>query len=619
MALSGPESGSTTDSEDDYDPLTPYVFDIEYDVGEQPVFHPVLPKDHTTFGPSFQLPHGVDATPGALFELFLPDQLLDGWVASTNLYSRARLARDRVNPVTRPELLRFLAIIYYMGVVRLPSKADYFLASDGVLPVHHVLKLSRKRFDYIWRNVHTSFKPNSPLDEGNDAANSDAEELLEDVQVVVVNDGVDEDDEVDEEGEEEALLNTPAPLWYDTIKGFIYHVRKVSKELCKHPGWVLSLDEMLKKFKGRSAMTFRMKKKPEKEGYKLYAICDTSTGYVFDFFPDGRLEKKKTIDAVKELIECIPRRETLQYVLGMDNFFTTTDVIKATRALNVGVVGTARKRRNWPPKEMGAIDDERFNTLYCLPSKDNYMIFGWVDNLVVLMVSTIHTGTEVVEKQRKRPRTNQQNKHRMQTAFGNEAVKTMDIPQVIDDYNHWMGGVDKADQLIAYYKPRIRCRRVWMPLFFHCLDVIRLNSYIIAKHKKQTTTQKQWVLDVIKQLNQRADYEEYQFTRRQAAALATPPSTGKGKRQRVSTKTPSLPTRRFAGAKEDHVAVLDDDQKACRYCCYVRAVAKLEGTTPLPEVARPRRMCFYCKDHLCTLHFDLYHSQNYHGGRYMSA
>jgi Transposase IS4 len=116
MAPSGSESGSTTDSEsdsgDDYDPLTPYVFDVEYDGGEQPVFHPVLPEGHTTFGPSFQLPYGVDATPGALFELFLPDQLLDSWVVSTNLYSRARLPRDRVNPVSRPELLRFLAIIY---------------------------------------------------------------------------------------------------------------------------------------------------------------------------------------------------------------------------------------------------------------------------------------------------------------------------------------------------------------------------------------------------------------------------------------------------------------------------------------------------------------------------
>jgi len=111
------------------------------------------------------------------------------------------------------------------------------------------------------------------------------------------------------------------------------------------------------------------------------------------------------------------------------------------------------------------------------------------------MVSTVHDGTEVIETVRKRPRTTQQNRRRIATAFGNDAVKTMEIPAVIYDYNHWMGGVDKADQLISYYKPRIRCRRIWMPLFFHCLDVIRVNSYIIAKHKKKTTTQKQFVFD----------------------------------------------------------------------------------------------------------------------------
>lgn len=125
---------------------------------------------------------------------------------------------DRVKPTSRPELLRFLAIIYYTGIVKLPSKADYFLSNVGVLPAHHAIKLSRNRFEYIWRNVHTSFTANSPLDEGNDAADSDVEDLLEDDVVDEVDEDVDNEDDSDDEG----VLDTPVPIWYESIKYFIY-------------------------------------------------------------------------------------------------------------------------------------------------------------------------------------------------------------------------------------------------------------------------------------------------------------------------------------------------------------------------------------------------------------
>ena len=55
-------------------------------------------------------------------------------------------------------------------------------------------------------------------------------------------------------------------------------------------------------------------------------------------------------------------------------------------------------------------------------------------------------------------------------------VVTVKIPQIINDYNHWMLGVDLVDQLIAYYRPKIRCRCTWMPLFLHGADIIRVIS-----------------------------------------------------------------------------------------------------------------------------------------------
>ena len=131
-----------------------------------------------------------------------------------------------------------------------------------------------------------------------------------------------------------------------------------------------------------------------------------------------------------------------------------------------------------------------------MTDKRKYRIIRWVDNNVVTMVSNVHYGNEIVQQDRKRPRQTSTNRTHLQTVWGTEAVRKITIPKVIDDYNHWMLGVDKIDQLIAYYRPNLRCRRTWMPMFFHGLDVVRVNSYIACrelgwKSHKRTDANKQ--------------------------------------------------------------------------------------------------------------------------------
>ena len=65
--------------------------------------------------------------------------------------------------------------------------------------------------------------------------------------------------------------------------------------------------------------------------------------------------------------------------------------------MNVAIVGTARAKRGWPPKEIKRIKDDCFNTLYWQNDKDNYTIMRWVDNNIVMMVSSFHTPYNVVK------------------------------------------------------------------------------------------------------------------------------------------------------------------------------------------------------------------------------
>ena len=579
--------------DDDYDPSKVKYYEVEYDKPVDFEYEPIFNlRDITTFEPSFEIPLGLNATVPVLNELFLPDQLIEKWTTCTNAYAFAHIEDpSKRRTVTKTDILRFLAVCTYMGIVRLPAKGDYFPGKNSnYLPSHPLIRINRTTFDYVWQYFHTSFEEDGTDDEIDDTANDDDEYRSSSSDEEESNDDLDESER--------------DPVWFDAIQEFVNHVNKVSQKLCKNPGWMLSIDEMLRKFKGRSSQTVRMKFKPDKEGYKFMAICCAQSGFVFKYFPNGRLDKDSIKDVVERLIQSLPRRDHLQYILAMDNYFTAPSIIEMTRQYNIGVLGTARRQRAWPPKEFKRIEDNRFNTLYSMPDKRNFLIMRWVDNRPVDFVTTVHDGNEVIEKLRKRPRETHLNKGHVRRVWGNDWGVHIEIPCIVDDYNNMMGGVDKAYQMISYYRPKLRCRRIWMPMFFHSLDICRLNSFIILQRNKFIGTHKDFILEWVDSMNQRADFIDKKLTRAAVSAILSPPSSNK--KQRMSHTKPTLPEYRLTGRRTDHIIVMADTQKSCTYCRYLYAKAKQNQTTP-PRVKKPLRKCLVCGDHLCSDHFDEFH------------
>ena len=128
-----------------------------------------------------------------------------------------------------------------------------------------------------------------------------------------------------------------------------------------------------------------------------------------------------------------------------------------------------------------------------------------MDNGSVTMLSTIHkiNGNENrIERIRRRLRETSTNATKVREVFGTISKKSLPIPIVIDDYNHFMGGMDIADQLRGYYATQLPVRRTWMPLFFWLLDTAIINSYLILKKSNINITHKdfriQLVWDLIK-------------------------------------------------------------------------------------------------------------------------
>ena len=587
---------------DDYTPGKPFVVPVpRYVAGhgtpEIPYTKMELPEE---FPAEFRLPRGLKFEPATMTDLFLPDKLLDTFVSCSNAYAKKNLSKRRYVPIKRKDVLYFFGVYQYMGLVRLPAKDDYF-STEGNWPLHPLLSgLSKTWFQYMFRNIHMT---ETELLDVEEPTFADLEEMGE-------SDNEDDGGDVNDcNVEKKPVIDS---RWYAKVGPLIDHFNEVCKRICVHPSYTCAIDEMMKRFKGRSGQTARMKGKPVKEGYKFFSVCCSETGFIYHLIPDGRLEKSTISKYVFDLTDTLPLRDELNYVVAMDNYFTFPSVIIGMRARNVAVVGTARARRGWPPKEMRNITDGRFNTLYTMNDDFNFKILRWVDNNIVTMVSTLHDGEESIERRRKRPRLTATNRRNVQQVWGNQGVTQIEIPCVIDDYNHWMGGVDKADQLIAYYRPDLRCRRVWVPIMFHVLDCIRANAYIACHAKGYKGSHKDFTMDWIKALLARAKAEDVRDTRQCSGAVdgATTPSPTM-KRRRMSHTKPELPSYRFNGPKEDHHMVRMDGKgqpKACTYCSFLAALAKGAGGVP-PKIAPSRLYCFSCGDFLCKEHEESFHSK----------
>lgn len=244
-------------------------------------------------------------------------------------------------------------------------------------------------------------------------------------------------------------------------------------------------------------------------------------------------------------------------------------------------------------------------------SKQSYIIQRWVDNKNVLVVSNVHSPHDTVVKARKKPRKTQTNAKNIKLVWGEDHVKDIRIPRTIDDYNHWMLGCDLADQLIAYYRPSLRCRRTWLPLWLFVLNIMETNSFVICKALGNMQTHKDFVLDWIDALCQRS-----------VELRAKPPTekpivdkSRKRKKQRMSSKKPTLPLGRLDDSRT-HIPATQVGVRSCQMCTYNRAVYRLENPdsndSEIPGVNRTSQWCETCCANLCRIngsaHFTDWHT-----------
>ncbi|EED22493.1 conserved hypothetical protein [Talaromyces stipitatus ATCC 10500] len=262
--------------------------------------------------PQLRIPLYIDVTdPYQLFTLFFTETLWKLLATNTNSYAYAKESKNHSlhqrswYPTTPEELKVFVGAQIYMGFTKEPELKDYW--DDGLdnntVHANHPLSayITQYRYEQLKRYFHISSPPEIPG----------------------------------------GFITTHYPPEPTPEQELQMSEEQLSANI--------SIDEAMVRSHGRSSHTFKLPNKPISQGFKLFVLADHD--YVYYFYPASRTkgvieigtptELTKTGQMVYELIQTLPRDER-NYIVYLDNYFTSIDLFKKLRDIQIGACGTTR-------------------------------------------------------------------------------------------------------------------------------------------------------------------------------------------------------------------------------------------------------------------------------------
>jgi hypothetical protein len=401
-----------------------------------------LPEDLTGRNPGPVIPLDASYTPHGFFELFFTIGILYRFVEETNKFAAAK-GRRNWRPLSIPELKTFFAIVLFLGIIVFPSRA---LIWDSQYGSQWVMQMMRSnRFEDILACLHWT----------NTIGISQRER--------------------DAKSKENC---------YWSIQGFLDGMAERCLALF-NPGQKLDVDESCFSFLGRFRARCFNPNKPDPYHLKAFCLNDAITGFCCNFFMyQGKDEvRPEGLSATEYPVIRLTDPHKFQnknHVMATDNWYTS--ILLALRLFKrlIYLIGTIKAIRQGVPKEIvikkkGAKMPRGFlqmmSTDVTVDGRLCTLTFSaWMDNKPVHMLSTIPTTTATKVQ-------------RVGKTAGGEylGLVWIGIPTVIVYYNWTMGGTDRWDQMIKYYKTNVRTKRWQTRVIFHFTNGMMVNAHILWK------------------------------------------------------------------------------------------------------------------------------------------
>lgn len=455
-------------------------------------------------------------TPYQFFSYFFDENILTKIKHESELYA-SQININSSYSVSTNELKRYLGICIYNSLCIIPNIRDYWSDHLGIPHVYN--SLSQKRFEEIRRYFH--FNDNTLMLSRNDP-NYDR---LHKIRPIIDH------------------LNNK----FNSIP----HIRD------------LSIDEQLCATKGKSYLKQYMPAKPHKWGYKLFVLCDVNGfSYQFEIYSGQeneqrfRLVNEPDLGACGNIVLRLTRNvdKNKNHRLYFDNYYTSIPLMSYLYGNGIMSLGTVRKDRlpnnTLPNEKVSKLLSRGKSFEYISTYQDAPIsVTWWKDNKPVNMLSTYCGSLPMLKTQR----------------FDKKAKKKIEVdcPNVIKEYNRFMGGVDLLDSLIGRYKIRMRTRKWFMRLFYHMVDMSIVNSWLLYKRTKLQLGEpvKYTLVEWRKDLAFTLTRQGFQKSTRGRRSTSFEQSLKKINRTRPTVR----PTKDVRLDKCDHFPKTDGKRGRCKY------------------------------------------------------
>ncbi|XP_062606783.1 piggyBac transposable element-derived protein 4-like [Saccostrea cucullata] len=366
------------------------------------------------------------ATAKDYFDLmFSPDSISD-FVRHTNNYARWKMEQkgeeDRVwYEITEAEMKAYLGLNILMGINQLPSYKDYwskdvYLGNEGVKSV-----MTSRRYEKITEYFHVSDRASEPA-----RGTRNFDKLFK-------------------------------------VREVLTMTKRKFNESYK-PNKSMAIDEAMIKWTGRLSYKQYLPAKPIKRGIKVWMRCDSENAFLTDFniyLGKGEATSEHGLghDVVTKLSRDITGKN---HHLYFDNYFTSVKLMEDLLEENIYACGTVRmNRRGFPDDLKGRLRLQRGQSQ--TRQKGNLTASVWQDKKPVAFLSTLS------DPRRQVPVTRQHGRQELQ----------MTQPHAANEYNKYMNGVDRHDQLRLKYPLGRDSKKAWKYIFYFLMNCAVVNSFIL--------------------------------------------------------------------------------------------------------------------------------------------
>lgn len=340
--------------------------------------------------------------PHVLFERFFDNELLQMIVDRSNAYA---VFQSSTNPqITVKELLVFIGILIISGYNEVADREDYWSVGGDMHNPMISKAMTRDRFRTISRFIHFTT--------------------------------------IDDENRHDKMWKL-RPLTERLVNNFVKNFKAEQH---------LSYDESMIAYYGPHSCKQFIRGKPIRYGYKVWSL-NTPMGYQvsFEIYQGNNpfihqklgLNYGKCVAPLLQMIENFPEElRDLPFCFYFDNLFTNMAMLDYLKSKGYHGTGTCRKNflpNNLPLSDKKQMKKQQRGHFEGVIIKDyDIAITTWHDNSTVTVASTLYDAFPVGKCSR----------------FSLEEKRRIEVPRpnAVEQYNRYMGGVDRMDQNVGFYR-----------------------------------------------------------------------------------------------------------------------------------------------------------------------